>query len=37
MNAIAIPTSDATLFTTAFDERKELRNSRHLSQIKVRS
>jgi len=36
-NAISIPRIDATRFTTALDDRKELRNSRDLSQIKVRS
>jgi len=32
-----MPRIEATRLTTAFDERSELRNSRHLSQIKVSS
>src|SRR5678815_5515224 len=36
-SAISIPRIEATRLTTAFDERSELRNSRHLSQIKVSS
>jgi hypothetical protein len=32
-----MPAIEAALLTTAFDERSELRISRHLSQIKVNS
>ena len=35
--ATSIPRIDAIRFMTALDERNELRTSRHLSQIKVRS
>src|ERR1044072_8849854 len=36
-SAIIMPRIEATRLTTAFEERSELRNSRHLSQIKVSS
>src|ERR1044072_6716205 len=36
-SAISMTRIEATRLTTAFDDRSELRNSRHLSQIKVSS
>jgi hypothetical protein len=36
-SATNIPKTDAALLTIAFDERSELRNSLHLSQISVKS
>src|SRR5687767_10907166 len=36
-NASNIPKTEATLLTTAFDERSELRSKRHLSQMRVKS
>ena len=36
-SASNMPRIDATLLTTAFEERSELRSKRHLSQISVRS